>query len=119
MGHYAKVADGKVIDVIRAEESFFDSFVDTSAGKWIKTSYNTIEGEHVLGGTPIRYNFAGIGCNYDEEEDAFYSEPPHPSWLLDKTTFTWKAPVDYPKDGKQYMWEESSLCWIELKTEEE
>ena len=46
MAHYAKVRQGKVIKVIVAEASFFDTFVDDSPGKWIQTSYNTRGGVH-------------------------------------------------------------------------
>ena len=46
MGHYAKVKKGKVVKVITADSSFFNNFVDSSPGKWIKTSYNTRGGLH-------------------------------------------------------------------------
>ena len=46
MGHYAKVKQGKVVQVIVAEASFFNNFVDDSPGKWIQTSYNTRGGIH-------------------------------------------------------------------------
>ena len=41
MSHFAKILDGKVIQVIVAEPKFFDTFVDSSAGTWVQTSYNT------------------------------------------------------------------------------
>ena len=82
MAHYAKVRDGKVVQVIVAEEKFFDTFVDTSAGEWIQTSYNTRGGVHELGGTPLRKNYAGIGYIYDRERDAFYAPQPFPSWTF-------------------------------------
>lgn len=71
MAHYAKVLEGKVIDVIVAEEDYIRDLVDTTPGKWIKTSYNTIGGVHQLGGTPLRKNFAGIGYTHDPILDAF------------------------------------------------
>jgi len=40
MAHYAKVRDGKVVEVIVAEANFFDTFVDTTPGNWVKSSYN-------------------------------------------------------------------------------
>ena len=46
MGHYAKVVDTKVTDVIVATADFFTTFVDSSPGTWIKTSYNTRGGIH-------------------------------------------------------------------------
>ena len=40
MAHYAKVNQGIVENIIVAEPEFFDDYVDTSPGDWIKTSYN-------------------------------------------------------------------------------
>lgn len=80
MAHFAKVRDGKVVDVIVAEQSFIDSMVDTSPGQWIQTSYNAT----------IRKNFAGIGYSYDAVLDAFI--PPKPTegtWVLDPDTCLW------------------------------
>ena len=54
MAHYAKVNNGIVEQVIVAEEDFFNTYVDSSAGEWIKTSYNTIGNQHILQGTPLR-----------------------------------------------------------------
>ena len=46
MAHYAKVRDGKVVEVIVAEATFFDTFVDNTPGEWIQTSYNTRGNRH-------------------------------------------------------------------------
>jgi hypothetical protein len=82
MAHFAKVLDGKVIQVIVAEPEFFQTFVDSSPGEWIQTSYNTYGGEHKLGGTPLRKNYAGIGFAYDRTLDAFIPPKPFDSWEL-------------------------------------
>lgn len=89
MAHFAKVLDGKVIQVIVAEPEFFDSFVDTTPGEWIQTSYNTHGGVHLLGGTPLRKNFAGIGFTYDSNRDAFIPPKPSESSVLDEETCLW------------------------------
>ena len=47
---------------------------------WKQTSYNTIGGEHTLGGTPFRKNYAGIGFKYDQTRDAFIPPKPYDSW---------------------------------------
>jgi hypothetical protein len=47
-----------------------------------KTSYNTIKGVHLLGGTPFRKNHAGIGYTYDETRDAFIPPKPFNSWIF-------------------------------------
>ena len=115
MAHYAKVNNGIVERVIVAEAEFFDTFIDDSAGTWIQTSYNTYGGEHKLGGTPLRKNFAAVGGNYDFEKDAFYEKQPYPSWTLNESTCRWEAPATYPDDGKIYDWDETSKAWKERK----
>jgi len=80
MSHFAKVRDGIVVDVIVAEQSFFDSFVDSSPGQWIQTSYNG----------SIRKNFAGIGYAYDAERDAFIPPKPPGDYVLNESTCTWE-----------------------------
>ena len=114
MAHYSKVTDGIVTKVIVAEADFFNTFIDDSAGEWIQTSYNTHGGEHTLGGTPLRKNFAGIGFTYDREKDAFIPPQPFASWILNETTCLWEAPVAYPDDEKEYIWNESITNWTEV-----
>ena len=113
MGHFAKVTDGKVTKVIVAEPEFFETFVDSSAGEWIQTSYNTQGGVHLLGGTPLRKNYAGIGFTYDRTRDAFIPPQPFASWTLNEETCLWNSPVPYPTDDKRYTWDEATTSWIE------
>jgi hypothetical protein len=78
-----------------------------------RTSYNTRGGEHSNGGTPFRKNYAGIGYTYDPVRDAFI--PPRPdslSWVLDEQTCQWAAPVSYPDDGDDYLWDEDTVTWV-------
>ena len=110
MSHFAKVCDGKVTQVIVAEKEFFDTFVDSSPGTWIQTSYNTHGNQHPEG-RPLRGNYAGIGYNYDATNDVFYAPQPYPSWILNNTTWLWEAPVNYPTDNKKYIWNEKTLAW--------
>jgi len=111
MSHYAKVNNGIVQQVIVAEAEFFESFIDTSPGSWIQTSYNTKGGVHSLGGTPLRKNFAGVGYSYDHILDAFIPPKPFASWILDTETCLWNAPVAYPTDDEEYRWNESTTSW--------
>ena len=114
MGHFAKVVDTKVTQVIVAEPDFFDTFVDSSPGAWIQTSYNTIGGVHTQGKEPLRGNYAGIGYTYDAQNDVFYAPQPFASWVLNNTTWTWEAPAPMPQDGKLYKWDEPTLAWVEV-----
>jgi hypothetical protein len=111
MGHFAKIVDGKVTQVIVAEPEFFDTFVDTSSGTWLATSYNTLGNKHLKGGTPLRGNYAGVGYTYDAAKDVFYAPQPFPSWTL-SSDYLWEAPVAMPDDGKAYAWDEPTKSWI-------
>ncbi len=114
MAHFAKVNNGVVVQVIVAEPEFFDTFVDSSPGQWIQTSYNTHGGVHTLGGTPLRKNYSGIGFAYDAAKDAFIPPKPYASWTLNEDTCLWEAPVAYPDDGKRYTWDEAAQQWNEV-----
>lgn len=119
MGHFAKVVDGKVTQVIVAEPEFFNTFVDSSPGQWIQTSYNTRGNVHYLpdsqtpsGQPAVRGNYAGIGYTYDAQNDVFYAPKPYPSWVMNEATWTWKAPVDMPTEGGPYSWDEATQNWV-------
>ena len=123
MGHFAKVNNGVVEQVIVAEQEFFDTFVDSSPGVWLQTSYNTRGGVHYdpATGEPsadqskaLRKNYAGIGYSYDATRDAFIPPKPYASWVLDEQTCLWNAPVPYPTDGKRYQWDEATTSWVEV-----
>jgi hypothetical protein len=123
MSHFAKVVDGKVSTVIVAEKEFFETFVDSSPGQWIQTSYNTRGGIHYKPDSnepsedqskALRGNYAGSGDIYDAVNDVFYARQPYPSWKLNNTTWSWEAPVAMPDDGKVYLWNEETTNWKEV-----
>lgn len=107
MAHYAKINDNKVIDVVVAEQDF----IDTLEGVWIQTSYNTQHGKHLLGGTPLRMNYAGVGFSYNKELDAFIPPKPYSSWILDESICDWIAPISRPDLENYYVWDEDNQQW--------
>ena len=115
MAHYAKVENSLVTQVIVAEAEFFDTFVDSSPGTWLQTSYNTHGGIHTLGGTPLRKNYAGVGFTYDATKDAFIPPQPYPTWFLDEN-HDWQPPKPKPEPdyGMGYVWDEGTLEWFHL-----
>jgi hypothetical protein len=123
MGHFAKVVDGKVTQVIVAEPEFFNNFVDSSPGQWLQTSYNTRGGKHYDPTTgqestdqskALRGNYAGIGYSYDHINDVFVAPKPFPSWTLNQTTWQWDAPTPKPTEGGLFQWDESTKAWVEV-----
>jgi len=93
---------------------------------WIKTSYNTRGGKHYTmaedksqnesadQSKALRKNYAGLGHIWDEDKNMFYSPKPYASWTLDDDTGQWNAPTPMPDDGKNYIWNESTLSWNEV-----
>jgi hypothetical protein len=116
MSHFAKIENGTVTQVIVAEQDVIDTGLFGDPNLWVQTSYNTLGGVHVLGGTPLRKNYAGIGYTYDSERDAFIPPTLFASWLLNEDTCLWEAPTPMPDDGKMYSWDEATLSWIEVET---
>lgn len=74
---------------------------------WKQTSYNAT----------FRKNYAGIGFTYNQTRDAFIPQQPYLSWTLDEATCRWEAPVPYPNDGNLYRWDEETLSWLQMNTQ--
>ena len=111
MTHFAKIENNKVVRVIVATKEIIDK---NYSGEWIQTSYNTHRGTHANGGSPLRGNYAGIGFDYDRVNDVFISPKPYPSFIFDKLTSMWKAPIDMPISDKPIIWNEKLQKWVLL-----
>ena len=142
MAHYARLGfNNVVVQVDRIENSDItnsgglerDSLAfehlsrQFGAGIWVKCSYNTYNGIHSKGGTPLRANFPGGAYNeddpwyYDGTHDLFRKGRPKDrngkscaSYTLDTTDGGWECPIDMPvltdeekAAGKSYLWDES------------
>ena len=123
MAHYAFLnADNVVTEVITGineteliEGLLPETWYGNFRGQVCKrTSYNTLGGVHINGGTPYRKNYAGIGYTYDTARDAFIAPQPFASWLLDESTCRWEAPVPMPAEGGPWQWDEATLSWVAL-----
>jgi len=118
MAHFAQLDENNiVVQVIVGVDEPYDgeTIYQENTGKvWKKTSYNTNAGQHLLGGTPFRKNYAGIGYFYDSIRDAFIPPKPYLSWTLDEQTCQWNPPVQYPSDDNRYVWDESTISWVAI-----
>ena len=116
MAHFAKINENNIVEqVIVAEQEYIASGALGNPAQWIQTSYNTRNGFHVTGGTPLRMNFAGPGFTYDPARDAFIAPKPEGTFVLEERTCTWVRPKPYPQlpnDNKQYVWSEEQQDWI-------
>ena len=142
MAHFAKLgANGKVIQVLTLNNSDMlnaDGVEDESVGQqylethnnwpaqmWIQTSYNTSNNQHKTGGTPFRGNYAGIGFEWDEDNNIFWPKKPFASWVKNITDARWQSPIgDAPALTAEqisqneagthkwsYYWNESGQSW--------
>jgi len=136
MAHFAKLgSNNKVIEVLVIDNKDMlnaDGVEDESVGQqyleqhcnwpaqmWIQTSYNTYDGTHILGGTPLRGTYASIGYTWDEDNNIFYPKKPYASWVLNTTTASWHSPIgdapeltDEEKEAKtHYVWNEGTSAW--------
>ena len=121
MAHFAKLKVGNIVervevvsnDIATTEQAGIEFLQNLYKDRatWKQTSYNTKEGVHLLGGTPFRKNYAGIGYKYDQTRDAFIAPKPYNSWILNETTCDWEPPIAYPTDGQNYKWNETDQSW--------
>lgn len=121
MAHYAEIENGIVTRILVVDNSIEDGnkFLSEElglGGEWVPTSYNTREGVHYGpdgkpdGAEQVGFNYAAIGYSWDGV--GFYAPQPYPSWTLDKTTYTWKPPVEMPTSGGPYTWDEETKAWV-------
>ena len=142
MAHFAKLgSNGKVIAVLTLDNKDMlnaDGVEDETVGQqylehhnnwpaqmWIQTSYNTSANQHKLGGTPLRGNYAGIGYEWDEDNNIFWPKKPYASWVKDTSDAQWHSPIgDAPALTAEqisqneagthkwyYVWNESGQSW--------
>ena len=121
MAHFAEIdKNNKVIRVLvtdnndSAGDEGYQWLIDNLGGHWVKTSYNTFGGKHTQNGIPLHKNYAGIGYTFDGV--GFYAPQPYLSWKLNNETYLWEPPIEMPKDGNIYYWDEQYQNWI-LKNE--
>jgi hypothetical protein len=132
MSHWAELDENnKVTRVLvgdnndPAGDEGYQWLVDNIGGRWVKTSYNAYGGKRrnpetgdMTNDPGFRKNYACIGFEYDEQKDAFIPIKPFNSWILNEETCLWNAPVSFPEDGKSYLWDEETLSWKEVDTDD-
>ena len=144
MAHFAKLgANGKVIQVLTMDNDKMlnaDGVEDENVGQqwlethnnwpaqmWIQTSYNTSGNTHNSGddSKAFRGNYAGIGYEWDEDNNIFWPKKPYTSLVKDTTTASWKSPIgDAPALTAEqesqntadthrwhYVWNEDNQSW--------
>ena len=149
MAHFAKIGmNGKVIAVLTMGDNNMknaDGVEDESVGQqylerhnnwpgpmWIQTSYNTSGNKHYTAGVEsadqskaFRGNYAGIGYEWDEDNQIFWPKKPYASWVKNNSEARWQSPIgDAPALTEEqtsqntanthswsYVWNEANTTW--------
>jgi len=137
MAHFAKIGmNSKVLtvltlnngDMLNADgvedetvgQQYLEKHNNWPAQSWIQTSYNTDGNTHKDGGTALRGNYAGIGYEWDEDNQIFWPKQPYTSWVKNIAEAKWKSPIgDAPDDltdeekaaRTEYVWNEDGQSW--------
>ena len=144
MAHFAKIGmNGKVIQVLTMDndqmkddqgneieakgQEWLERHNNWPAQMWIQTSYNTSQNKHSSGddSKALRGNYAGIGFEWDEDNNMFWPKKPFPSWVKDLSTASWISPIGLQPDltSEQveqntagtnlwhYVWNETDQQW--------
>ena len=127
MAHFALLDENSIVTFVtvgRDEDDGKEAELSARTGQVYKqTSYNTRGGVYYTPNTnepdpdqskAFRKNYAGLGYEYRSDIDGFVPPKPYPSWILNETTGMWDAPVPYPNDGKDYIWDEDTQSWVEV-----
>jgi hypothetical protein len=113
MAHYAFLNDNNIVTEVIVGIDETELIEGLHPEEWYgnfrgqvckRTSYN---GNY-------RKNYAGIGYTYDPERDAFIAPQPFTKWILNEDTCQWEAPIPYPTDGKDYVWNNNKGEWEEV-----
>jgi hypothetical protein len=121
MANFAEIVDGKVarIIVLSNPDLLDENGVEQEQlgidlcneligpANWVQTSFNN----------RFRKQYGDIGFTYDADADVFIRPSPFPSWSLD-SNYDWQPPTPMPDDGNDYYWDEDSLAWVAVPTEE-
>ena len=97
MAHFAKLDKNNVVIFVTVgrDEDNEQELTERTGEVYKQTSYNTRGGVHILGGTPFRKNFAGIGYTYDEQRDAFIPPKPDAECTFNEETCLWEEVITY------------------------
>jgi hypothetical protein len=78
MAHFSQIDENNIVIQVLVTDNNDPNgdeghqwLIDNFGGTWIKTSYNTVNNTHLLGGTPFRGNYGTVGMIYDKEKDVF------------------------------------------------
>tara|TARA_Y100001951_G_scaffold74292_1_gene61258 strand:+ start:44 stop:475 length:432 start_codon:yes stop_codon:yes gene_type:complete len=136
MAHFAKIGDtSKVLTVLTLDnkdmlngegvedesvgQQYLEKHNNWPAQMWIQTSYNTHRNIHNSGDNSkaLRGNYAGVGYEWDEDNQIFWRKKPYASWVKDTSDAQWHSPIgDAPDLGAEsgthyYVWNEPDKSW--------
>ena len=132
---YIRVADGKAVEHPILGDNFREAFPDIDTdnlpsgfAKFVRVAQPTTGPYEVYEG--VTYELSGDVFTdvhqvrtmteqektdkQDQVKSSWATNGGYASWVFDADTCSFKPPVDYPTDGKNYNWNETTTSWDEI-----
>jgi hypothetical protein len=121
--YFAKVSSNSTVDLVVKIGSqnctnYFGEVSEVVGAEHCAATYGAGPGERWIRTTKdstIRGKYAGMGDEYDEENDRFLPPRPHGAWTFNSTSYQYEPPIPRPdltdeeRDaGKYYSWDDNS-----------
>ena len=143
MAHFAKIGENEKVltvltfnnknmlrDGVEVEsvgQAYLEKHNNWPANLWVQTYKGTQFNENKSGEDALRGNHAAINSEWDAENQIFWPEKPHASWVKNTTTANWHSPIgdapeltaeqqaqniSDPQTNKwYYKWNEDTGAW--------
>ena len=117
MAFFTKIDENNIVKQIEVVENSIAT-TEQAGIEFLNNLYGKTENCKQMGTAPfvsngktITRSYAGINFTYDESRDAFIEPKLYNSWILNETTYRYEAPVTFPDDGNDYVWNEETTSW--------
>jgi len=122
--YFAKVSSNSTVDLVVKIGSqnctnYFGEVSEVVGAEHCAATYGAGPGERWIRTTKdstIRGKYAGMGDEYDEENDRFLPPRPHGAWTFNSTSYQYEPPIPRPSSihGNIYVasaWDEANQRW--------
>jgi hypothetical protein len=69
----------------------------------------------LVDGSNEEVNKAVVGSKYSHELKTFSGLKIYDSWIFEEETNSWVAPIPKPTDHDEYVWDEISQKWVDMR----
>jgi len=109
------IVNNKVKNITSVDKNTIEESI-----QFLNTYFNDPDGFWKYIDPSLEKNKCAVNCNYNSEEDYFFTDKPLNSWVFNKEKYRWEPPISYPEgewdnlnySSNNYEWNESLLNWV-------